>query len=399
MTEACYVFPDTEEGRKYQELEDHTVVDEVRLARRIAGRQLGKRLKLYKKVNTLHKTKTDEYDADLTSKFMAGLEHSKKLSDIKIMGALLNPLYQNGERMVDAGLCTQEQLEAGRVELLDRIGRFYERTASPESDSESSTEKTNKYDSMTGPRDGKKTPLQRAENEYKKYVQWNKFKHLPEMERFRVLGAHDTNTGDPIEPILHVGRVIKKGKDLKSGKNHASYVDKFGHYSLEKYLSDHAKTFPGIHNVGVGEICPHVSTEVDCESLFSQAGFYADPRRSRSGIRMYERLVMMAHRLNRIYIHPALVRDEFMKRFKANDWDENEERDSREFLELEKEIHLNMFPHSKAFDDDDDDDEQGENGDSEEEGGSEGSKSGREVVEIGDNSDDDESSESDEAFV
>ena len=114
---------------------------------------------------------------------------------------------------------------------------------------------------------------------------------------------------------------------------------------------------------------------------------------------MYERLVMMAHRLNRIYIHPALVRDEFMKRFKANDWDENEERDSREFLELEKEIHLKMFPHSKAFDDDDDDDEQGENGDSEEEGGSEGSKSGREVVEIGDNSDDDESSESDEAFV
>ena len=38
------------------------------------------------------------------------------------------------------------------------------------------------------------------------------------------------------------------------------------------------------------------------------------------------------------------VRDLYLKRWKENDWDEKEDRDSRDFLELEKEIYLEMHP-------------------------------------------------------
>ena len=34
----------------------------------------------------------------------------------------------------------------------------------------------------------------------------------------------------------------------------------------------------------------------------------------------------------------------FLERWKANDWKENDERDDKEFLEVEKEIYLKMFP-------------------------------------------------------
>ena len=43
--------------------------------------------------------------------------------------------------------------------------------------------------------------------------------------------------------------------------------------------------FPAIYHVGVGQLCPHISTEVDCESLFSQAGFLADERRASTNFR------------------------------------------------------------------------------------------------------------------
>ena len=48
-----------------------------------------------------------------------------------------------------------------------------------------------------------------------------------------------------------------------------------------------------------------------------------------------------------------------MRCWKEKDWGEHEERDTKEFLEFEKEIRLEMFPHNEQlFDDDDEDDEE-----------------------------------------
>ena len=68
------------------------------------------------------------------------------------------------------------------------------------------------------------------------------------------------------------------------------------------------------------------------------------PRRARTNLRMYERMVMCKHRLHRIHCSIPRVKRLFLERWKANDWKENDERDDKEFLEVEKEIYLKMFP-------------------------------------------------------
>ena len=138
----------------------------------------------------------------------------------------------------------------------------------------------------------------------------------------------------------------RRGKNLPSKRNLADYVGHDGDFDIVKYLSDHIEYFPGLFSVCVGELCPHLSTEVDCESLFSQAGYKSHPRRTRTDIRNYERLVVTKHRMQNIYIPPSKVQELFLARWKSNDWKENEERDDKEFLEIEKSIYMELFPNA-----------------------------------------------------
>ena len=57
---------------------------------------------------------------------MAGLTDSNKLQDVKIMGAIVHPLFQSKIRMVAAGRCTETQYEAGRSYLLDIMACYFE---------------------------------------------------------------------------------------------------------------------------------------------------------------------------------------------------------------------------------------------------------------------------------
>ncbi len=60
--------------------------------------------------------------------------------------------------------------------------------------------------------------------------------------------------------------------------------------------------------------------------------------------------------LGHIHCHIRAVVKMFMKCFKANDWKETLDVD--EFLELEKQTYLDMFPHNKAiFDDEEEEDD------------------------------------------
>ena len=105
-----------------------------------------------------------------------------------------------------------------------------------------------------------------------------------------------------------------------------------------------------LNSVFIGETAQHLSTGVNCESLFSMAGYKSRPSRSQTDIRNYERLVVAKHCMSRIYCDPSLVHKNFMDRFKANSWDEKDERDDTEFLEIEKEIYLKtFFPHMKEL--------------------------------------------------
>ncbi len=63
--------------------------------------------------------------------------------------------------------------------------------------------------------------------------------------------------------------------------------------------------------------------------------------------RNYESLVTGKHRIGRIYYSPDAVHNLFMERFHDNTWDENDDRDDREFLAIEKDICLESCPYMK----------------------------------------------------
>ena len=59
-------------------------------------------------------------------------------------------------------------------------------------------------------------------------------------------------------------------------------IDKRGYYNLVKFFQDHSTIFKGLSKVFIGTLAPHITTEVDCESLFNQAGHAAHPNRNRT---------------------------------------------------------------------------------------------------------------------
>ena len=193
--------------------------------------------------------------------------------------------------------------------------RYYERQLDidPDSDLQTPTPES-RWDTIVCNRNlqGEESPTEKAKNELKKY--YNTFEHsiyLPKMEPKNVLGALDNN-GHPKAPVYGLVPVAVvsggRGKDLPSKRNHADYVEGNGNYDIVKYLVDHKKEFPALHSVGVGELCPHLSTEVDCESLFSLAGFKSHPRRTQTDICNYERLVVTKHRSQSIHILESKVK-------------------------------------------------------------------------------------------
>jgi hypothetical protein len=340
-----FMFSLDEASLKYRAMEEHEMRDEIALCRRIAGRVLGIRMKVFERVNTIQKKNGTDIDIDTSQPFMAGLQTSSRLPDMKVMGALLNPLYQNDLRMIDAGLLTLEQYSAGKEELIHRMSRFHSMQTKFLNLADADSANTNKWDKgAAGVVLGIKSPRKKAEEEYDAYLENMHSVFLPKMEPQQVLGWIN-NDGDPIShPVFSIGKVINPGRNLPSTKNHAQYIDESGHYDLVSYLSDHKGLFPAIYHVGIGQISPHVSTEVDCESLFSQAGALANSRRARTNVRYYERLVIIKHRLHRIYCHAPAVRELYIKREKADNWDEAADRDALEYLDIEEEIFMKQHP-------------------------------------------------------
>ena len=341
-----FFFNDNEHTERYDSMRTHEMIHKISLCRCLAYRFLGIRLGFFNRVNTVTSHSSEDYDVMVDHSIMAGLEDCDCLPDAKILGALINPLLQCGSRMVEAGLCTKKQYNHGRVELLNRMERFYDRRsdtvliAPP-------VKKYNKWDSenMANVVD---SSHDLAVKEFEKFMGYNHPRHLPSMEPLEVLGAID-DQGNPKEPVYLFGPVVKKGMDLTSGHNHAKYISRDGHYDIVHFLTDHMKEFPALNSVGIGQLAPLISHEVDCESLFSQSGYLSDKRRANTGIRLYERLVVAKHRMGRIYLHLPDVQKKFMQRFRDNNWDEAEERDSTEFLELEKAIYLEMFPNNAGI--------------------------------------------------
>ena len=65
---------------------------------------------------------------------------------------------------------------------------------------------------------------------------------------------------------------------------------------------------------------PRHVVEVGCEHFFGLSGYISLPRRTRLGVRMYERLAMLASIVHTVYIDNAWVATEYLRRCKAGTW-------------------------------------------------------------------------------
>ena len=91
-----------------------------------------------------------------------------------------------------------------------------------------------------------------------------------------MLGAID-GWGHQKEPVYAIVQVTYRVNNVIHGKNHADYVDFQVFYNIMRYLQDLKEYSPALYHVGVGQFYPNITTEVDCESMFSQEGFIYEP--------------------------------------------------------------------------------------------------------------------------
>ena len=122
-----FMFADNECTAKYDNFTHHTIIHEIHLARRLGWRILLKSLCYAESVNKISGRLNNKYDTNILHSLSAGIQNFQSINDMKIVDTILNLLFQCDKSMIKVGLCTNEQFQAGKVELLERMARFFER--------------------------------------------------------------------------------------------------------------------------------------------------------------------------------------------------------------------------------------------------------------------------------
>ena len=52
----------------------------------------------------------------------------------------------------------------------------------------------------------------------------------------------------------------------------------------------------------MAQFAPHVGAEAGTENMFSGPGHFNDPRKTNMGMWLYERMAILNHRMNRMYV-------------------------------------------------------------------------------------------------
>jgi hypothetical protein len=157
----------------------------------------------------------------------------------------------------------------------------------------------------------------RANDEFIAFEKLKRKKYLPVLAKPEHGGLVGEYNGKVKE--LWVGKVVEKGKNLPSKKNLADYIDERGRIQLIALFRDHRKSFPTLWLLVQKEASRRV-TEVGCERFFALAGYVSAPRRTRLGVRNYERLAMLSSIVQSLYIDPDWVAAEYLRRCKKGCW-------------------------------------------------------------------------------
>ena len=153
---------------------------------------------------------------------------------------------------------------------------------------------------------------------------------------------HGSENGRSKGKKMRIGPVLKKGKNLPSSKNIASYIDKLGRMDAVSYASDHKAEFDIIWIVVQCEASRRV-VEVGCERFFNLSGYVSSPKRTQLGVRNYERLAMLASIVQSVYVDVEWVAKEYLARSKRSAWTEENTVESLKCWNLEHVIEAENF--------------------------------------------------------
>ena len=180
----------------------------------------------------------------------------------------------------------------------------------------------------------------KARKEWTDFEHYKMKKHQPIMDRSksRILSAVD-DEGKLRE--ICVGPVQQKGENLLSGKNLADYVDTKGRFDFVTFFLHHKAQFPTIWLFAQKEAARRV-VEVGCERFFSLSGYVSAPRRTRLGVRNYERLAMLSSLIKNVYIDMDWVAKQYLLRCKRKCWDNNKTVEALKCWNLERIIDADL---------------------------------------------------------
>ncbi len=249
--------------------------------------------------------------------------------------AVLNPMFGCEPSITGSRLMTRAQYHRAREALLRMIQDELDKDNPlmiPDSDGS--------VNSLDGSEGGfENDNYQVAEKEFKQFELLKFQKYLPTFKMVhKISGVNEK--GKLVE--LGYGPVEKYGDDLPNGRNYKQYLDEKGRFDNIKFFLDHKSNFPNLNLIVQREISRRV-VEVGCERFFGLSGYVSQLRRNKLGVRNYERIAMLSHMLQHIYIDPEWVAAEYLRRSKAKSWKTQTADESLKCFNLERVIEAEIF--------------------------------------------------------
>ena len=113
-----------------------------------------------------------------------------------------------------------------------------------------------------------------------------------------------------------------------------------------QFYGDHKKEFPTLWKVVQCEASRRV-VEVGCECFFALSGYISLPKRTRLGVRNYERIAMLSSILRLVYVDPEWIAQEYLRRCKTGVWKEGDDKDALKCWNLEQLLEAATFGQPK----------------------------------------------------
>jgi hypothetical protein len=271
--------------------------------------------------------------------FADDLERRLSITEDKLPPALgvttlLNPLFGLEPKIVGCGLMTFEQYRLSRKAVISLLHDILDKDSVIVLDSSEDDDSDDGVIESTG-----NSNYNRAVEEFTAFERFKKKRYLPIMKLTGQGCLKGSFNGKDQE--LFVGPVVSKGKDLPTNTNIADYIDKDGRMDLLQFFGDHKKEFPTLWILAQRVASIRV-VEVGCERFFALSGYVSAPRRSRLGVRNYERIAMLSMIIKKIYVDPKWVAAEYLKRCRLKQWKSEDDEEALKCWNLERKIESDL---------------------------------------------------------